>query len=226
MTDQLKMFDQTTCEDSCSATSLPVSADGLSPCSLPDGQQTEPYGLDHAHASPSVSQAHKKDSTTPGISGQCGENLSASAALQKSMESKLRVLLNGSDLCEVNWKVWITPWGQCLSKPRARVRTTYGTAIGLWPTVTANPSNADGVSFLRRKGRKPTGAITDLGALTISIGLADQTEKPGALNPEFVCWLMGFPQEWVKCAPLAMPSTRQSRQPSSKQLSDTDGGGQ
>lgn len=37
------------------------------------------------------------------------------------------------------------------------------------------------------------------------------TEKPGALNPAFVFWLMGFPPEWVSCAPAAMPSSRKSR---------------
>lgn len=35
-----------------------------------------------------------------------------------------------------------------------------------WATPTAQPSNGDAESFLRRKGRKPGGAITDLGAQT------------------------------------------------------------
>jgi hypothetical protein len=43
-------------------------------------------------------------------------------------------------------------------------------------------------------------------------GQSAQTGKPGALNPEFVCWLMGFPPEWDACAPTAMPSSRKSRQ--------------
>jgi hypothetical protein len=37
---------------------------------------------------------------------------------------------------------------------------------------------------------------------------SEQTERPGALNPQFVCWLMGFPPEWVNCAPSATPSSR------------------
>jgi hypothetical protein len=43
-------------------------------------------------------------------------------------------------------------------------------------------------------------------------GQSAQTEKRGALNPEFVCWLMGFPPEWDACAPTAMPSSRKSQQ--------------
>ncbi|OBU58319.1 hypothetical protein A9K70_07405 [Stenotrophomonas maltophilia] len=42
-------------------------------------------------------------------------------------------------------------------------------------------------------------------------GSSDTTERPGALNPAFVCWLMGFLAEWDACAPTAMPSSRKSR---------------
>ena len=47
---------------------------------------------------------------------------------------------------------------------------------------------------------------------TTQSGSTEPTEKRGALNPEFVCWLMGFPPEWESCAPTAMPSSRRSRQ--------------
>ncbi len=32
-------------------------------------------------------------------------------------------------------------------------------------------------------------------------GSQAQTEKRGALNPAFPCWLMGYPEEWLWCAP-------------------------
>lgn len=43
-------------------------------------------------------------------------------------------------------------------------------------------------------------------------GSSADTEKRGALHPEFVAWLMGYPAEWFGCAPTAKRmSTRASR---------------
>jgi hypothetical protein len=39
-------------------------------------------------------------------------------------------------------------------------------------------------------------------------GSSAQTEKPGALDPKFVSWLMGFPPSWLECAPTSMPKQR------------------
>lgn len=86
-----------------------------------------------------------------------------------------------------------------------------------WPTPTAS---------LADKGvRSSEGAIReaarshgpDLAAVTAAApgaalhGSSATTEKPGALNPQFVCWLMGFPPEWDACAPTETQSSRKSR---------------
>ena len=51
--------------------------------------------------------------------------------------------------------------------------------------------------------RQVRGAITNgSGAPTQRLPLADSI---GALNPQFSCWLMGYPREWVSCADSATP---------------------
>jgi hypothetical protein len=79
--------------------------------------------------------------------------LSSSAALQLFLESRLRERLTGSLLCEVIWKPWRTPWGQCLSRPRASVRSTEETDSGLLPTPSAQSYGSNQGGAAGRTGR-------------------------------------------------------------------------
>jgi hypothetical protein len=72
--------------------------------------------------------------------------------------------------------------------------------VGDTPDKTSKPGYFQGLSNVARD----TGATQS--------GSTEPTEKRGALNPTFVCWLMGFPPEWESCAPTVMPSSRRSRQ--------------
>jgi hypothetical protein len=90
--------------------------------------------------------------------------------------------------------------------------------VAMWATPMAHEAR---LRYQRRVGdtkgsqKSLTTEATDALGLGENItGLREQTEKPGALNPQFVCWLMGFPAEWDDCAPTATPSSRKSRQKS------------
>lgn len=78
--------------------------------------------------------------------------------------------------------------------------------VAMWPTPTSR-DHKDGAFC-------PNVPTNGLLGRTVWNGSQDTTEKPGALNPAFAFWLMGFPPEWESCAPLAMPSSRRLRQKS------------
>lgn len=278
------MSDPATSPDTCNVTSLPESAAGPSPWRLPDGRLIDPCGLAAALVSLSASQVREMGLQTSGISGHRGNTSSRSAALQSSLESRLRQRLIGSVSCSVTWKPWATPWQANLSKPRAQVRTITGIAIGLWPTMTSNAparngnneaGNSAGQVAIRKimlglwptamasegrqgyqdrtNGKKGsqkslTTLVVDLalwstlrasdgakGGPNMSFGAGGSplpsqvstvastsnapTENGGrSLHPEFAGWAMGYPPEWLSCAPSETPSTRGRRRSSSPHM--------
>src|ERR1700719_1860748 len=127
-----------------SVTSSPASAAGPTLSRLPIFPLIEKYGLEAVLVSLSPSRAAVAGLLTTAISGRSGITLSRSDDLQRFLESRLRARLNGSLEREVIWKKWVTPWGQCLSKPRATVRRNYEIVFGLWPTMTANAKATSG----------------------------------------------------------------------------------
>lgn len=132
---------------------------------------------------------------------------------------------HGPDLAAVTAAaLWATPTSLA---PAKNGNNEAGNSAGLvsirahalaamWPTPEASDSTGGRVSK-EMGGFRPSGAkrsIT-LGTAAHHIGTAQHgssatTEKPGALNPAFVCWLMGFPAAWDACAPTATPSSRKS----------------
>jgi hypothetical protein len=82
------------------------------------------------------------------------------------------------------------------------------------PGMAATGTNPDG-SERTRLDQLPRQAGLVIGQT--SSGSPAQTESKGQLNPEFSLWLMGYPAEWLSCAPQATQSSRKSQQSSSRQ---------
>lgn len=210
---QLSMFDLLTLTDLASAISSQASADGLSRSVTPDGLTPSPSGPAPAPVSPFPPLEIRRDSPTQDTCGQNSEGLSPSDVLQSSLESKLRTLLTGSDLCEVTWKPWNTPWGQCLSKPQARVRSALERDFSTWQSPRAR---GDGGG--RRWRRGIAKHLEDQARIfALSRGLSEAEVAQLSVSPTFSGRLMGYPTVWVSCGALAMQSIPGRRRRLSKQ---------
>lgn len=137
MSGQSSMCEPMISEASRNAISSQELAVGHTPSDSLDGPTTDLFGQEVVPVSRSLKPESAKASLTTGTFGRLGFGSLASDDLQQSLESRLRAQLNGSDLCEVIWKPWATPWGQRRSRPRAQVRSTCETDFGSWRTPNA-----------------------------------------------------------------------------------------
>ncbi len=165
-----------TSKASSSAISSPASASGPLRFVEPDGQMTDLFGPVPVRANLSARQAKALDLMTSGTFGRTSSTSSASAALQSSLVSRLqaRTRSNGSTLYVMTWKAWALPSGRSLSRLRASVRRTSGTAPTGWPTPGAGDakqsSNVD--RWHERAAEKSAQGIHLHQHLTITADLA------------------------------------------------------
>jgi len=211
---------QTTCAASGSATSSPASVCGRSPFGAQGGQTIDLFGPVPVLANLSARQAKELGLLTSGTSGRRSSTSSASAALQSSMESRLRVATStlGSTLYRMTWKPWTTPSGRCRSRLRASARSKRESGRTGWPTPRATDGNknirtlAGALNEVKRKG-----GAQDLCQAALLCGGEASTASNVRLNPDLSRWLMDIPPCWTSCAPTAMPCTPKRRASSSNQ---------
>lgn len=132
------MSDLMTCEPTTSAISSPESASGRTRFDAQAGPTIDLFGPVPVRANLSPRQAKELGLMTSGTSGLRGTGSSASAALQSSLESRLRALLStrGSTLYTLTWKRWTTPSGVSRSRLRASAPRTSETGRTGRPTPT------------------------------------------------------------------------------------------
>ena len=146
MNGALKMSYQMNFLNLLNATSSQGSASGPTPCVEPDGPMTAPSGPDPVRASLSARQAKEQGLMMSGTSGQRGFTSLASAALQQSLESRLRARTAsvGSTLFNLTWKQRVTPSGLLISALRASARRTSDNDCTSWPTPVAHNAKEHG----------------------------------------------------------------------------------
>ena len=141
------MSDQTTCEATRSATSSLESASGHTLLGGPDGLMIDPSGQAHRLASLSAQQAKDLGLLTSGTYGPPSSISLTSAALTRSLESRLRARTRslGSTMYRLTWKERATPSGRLICALRASGRRISDPGSSLlaqthWPT----PQSSDG----------------------------------------------------------------------------------
>ncbi len=202
------MSDLPTCEATRSAISSPESASGHSPCDSLDGATNDPSGP--AHAPVSRSALHLSSIERPlrmrGTCGPSGSISSGSAALQMSLESRLRALteVNGSTAFSLTWKAKSTPAGRRYLRQQARAQTTSDSAFTSLPTPCARDGKdiSRSNAFLSQRRRHSPSLATRL----LESGLPWQVITP------IYCLAMNLPLHWNDCAPKGTV-TRSTRKP-------------
>ena len=121
------------------AISSPALASGASRSAMPGGRTSGQSGPDRARANLSARQAKAAGLLMSGTYGRRSTTSSASAALQSSLENRLRARTAslGSTLYKLTWKARATPSGRSIPALRASVRRTSDNDCTGWPTPKA-----------------------------------------------------------------------------------------
>src|SRR6185369_5849264 len=151
------MSDQQSLPDIPNATSSQASADGATLFGSPDGQTTAPSGPAPVHVSRFRARASGKAMPTNDTSGPLFTASSPSAALQLSLESRLRARMagSGSPLYALTWREADMPAGPPICALRASAHRISGKGSGGlrkgWPTPAANEFEIADIEAMHRR---------------------------------------------------------------------------
>ena len=153
MSETYETLRQVTSRDTPNATSSQGSGAGASRSALQVGLQMPLFGLGAAPASPSASPDEEEGPTTHDISGLSSTVSLQSAALQLSLENRLRALLDGSGSPEyaLTWKQWAMPSGLPICALRASGHRISDNDSGGWPTPSAKQFEQDPEAWEARR---------------------------------------------------------------------------
>ncbi len=200
------MLDHATFADTHSATSSPAWESGPIRSGVPVGATIDLFGPVPVPANLSPRQAQDLGLLTSGTFGRTGTGSSASAALQSSLESRLRAKTQmlGSILYAMTWKRWTTRSGRSRFRLRASVRRTSETASTGWPTPTAALAEKGARTFEGGPREAMRNHGPDLAAAACLVGWPTPTTRDWKDGGECanvplnallgrVAWLAGWP---------------------------------
>ena len=216
------------------------------PSNLRDGIQLDLFGRAVVPANRSASPERVAEPTTSGTFGPRCAGSSASAALQSSLENRLRVLLdvNGSPEYVLTWKHWAMPSGQPICALRASGRRTSDSGFTGWlspitpsggRSVSTDKMSSTGVTLDGRKhtvslehvvkfaGWRPPDTSDRGGAYTDPEKVLTRMEAGHQVNLEDQAVLAGWPTATAKDAANAANAANATatRQPGSQHHAGT-----
>ena len=132
-----------------SVTSSPASAGGVTRFGSQVSPTSPASGPDRVRVSRSATRARGAEFSTLDIFGRHGSSSSASADLQRSLESRLRVAMGsrGSTLFDLTWRDAVTPSGHRISALRASARRTSASDSSLWPSPTTGDARCSDYAY-------------------------------------------------------------------------------
>lgn len=178
MSEASENFQEPTLPGFDTPTSLPVLEDGTTPFDSLAGRRTAKSGPARAPVSRSRPRAKVKAPTTSDIFGPSSSGSSRSAALQTSLESRLRARLNtvGSIEYLQTWKESATPAGRRFLAHTASARTIYvnvstGALLSGVPTPSVGDATGGRVppAGTSSTGIRPDGKKAQMGLQTIAL---------------------------------------------------------
>ena len=206
------MSKQKTLKASPNAISSPVSVDGQQPsdyrCGLTPDLFGQPASPAHPSALPMSHMEAQRVKETHGIYSLTSSRSQASAALQSSLESRLRTRLSGvgSTSYFVAWRRIATPAGRPLCRLFVPKQTMKERGFSGWPTPAARDGKdiSKSNAFLSQRKRH-------------SPSMATRLLERGAhwkVITAVYCLAMGFPLQWNGARPevTATQLSRKSQQ--------------
>src|SRR3990167_790631 len=185
--DQSSKSSHPTLPDSSSAISSRASAGGPTPSNWQGGQTMFQFGVEAAHANRFRAPASERAKWTNDTCGPTSTASSRSAALQRSLESRLRAAtdLNGSMEYRLTWRKSDMPSGRLICRLRASARLIGVRDCSGWPTPNAGPQNDNDSTWENRrekiKAEKKNGNGFGL-TLGMAVQLASARPTPNTMD--------------------------------------------